>query len=58
MGQFVVVVVRQRKRCDICGEGVEALGVVEVVVVRRLKWLVVVVEFVVKRLGIGCCGYF
>ena len=24
----------------------------------RLKWLVMVVAFVVKRSGIGCCGDF
>ena len=32
--------------------------VIEAVVMRRLKWLVAVVEFVVKSSGIGCCGDF
>ena len=58
MGRFVVVVVRLRKCCGIRGEGVEQLGVVEAIVVRRLKWLVAVVSFVVKRSGVGCCGEF
>ena len=31
------------------------LGVVEVIFVRRLKWLV---AFVVKRSGVGCCRDF
>ena len=34
------------------------LRVIEAVVARRLKWLVVVVAFVVKRSGKGCCGDF
>ena len=34
------------------------MGVVEVVVVRRLNWLAMVVAFVVKRSGTDCCGDF
>ena len=58
MGRFVVVAVRERKCCGICGEGVEVLRVVEAVVVRRMKWLITVVVFVEKRTGVGCCGEF
>ena len=65
------VIVRWGKHCWVCGEYV---GAVEATVVMRLKWLVVVVvvvfvvkrlkslvtvvAFVVKRSGVGCCGDF
>ena len=52
------VVVRYRKHCGACGEDDETLGVIEAIVLRRLKWLVVVVAFLVKMLGVGCCGEF
>ena len=54
----VAVIMRWGKRCCICGEDVGASGAVEVIVVMRLKWLGMVVEFVVKRLGTGCCEHF
>ena len=40
-----------------CGKVVEAFQVVEAIVVMRLKSLVVVMAFVVKRSGVSC-GYF
>ena len=46
------------KHCDICVKVVEALQVVEEIVVKRLKRLGVAAVFVVKRSGIGCCGDF
>ena len=53
-----MVVVKWRKHCVICGEGVEVLGVVEAIIVRRPKWLVAFAEFVVKRSGVVCCEDF
>ena len=47
-----------RKCYGVCGEGIKALGVVQSFIFRRVRWLVVVVAFVVKRSGIGCCGDF
>ena len=52
------VIARWGKRFGICDKVLEELLVVEAIVVRRLKWLVAVVTFVVKRSGIGCCGDF
>ena len=36
---LVMVVVRWVKHYGVCGKDVEALGVVEAIMVRRLKWL-------------------
>ena len=52
------VILEWGKGCCVCGENVGALGAVEVIVVMKLKWLVRVVAFVVKRSGVGCCGDF
>ena len=55
---WFVVVVRSQKRCGVCGQGVEMLRVLEMISVRRLKWLVAVVAFVAKGSGVGCYGEF
>ena len=47
----VAAVIRCEKRCDIRCKS-------EAIVVMRLRWLVVVVAFVVKALDVGYCGDF